>query len=453
MKRNVLLFSASLVAAAALCVSSALSAGGRVAAAKQMQAPAAASLPAGPADPFAKADKQFKGQSITFYGGSVGSDHLADVPLAKAFEKSTGIHINVTEMPSTSDGALAQLQRVFSSGSSSIDGRRLDVVWPGTFAKYLVDLKKPLAAVAKLEIASLLKNDTVGGRLIAMPYQGDFGMLYYRTDLLKKYGYSAPPTTWTDLTAMATKIQAGEQKSNKNFYGFVFQGNSYEGLTCNSLEWVASYGGGSFVGPNGSVNADNPKSTAALTLAQSWVGTIAPKAVTSYSETETAAAFTAGNAAFARNWPYMDSAAILKGTKVDGLVGVAPLPHGPGGKSSATTGGWQVAVSKYTKHMGASLAWTRYYASKPVQIWRATYAGIVPTMSSVAAVPKVKKVQPYLVTVGNHTQRVVRPSTVLKGNYAKGSTFIFQSVNSILTGSSVSGSLSNLQSELKSLHP
>ena len=117
------------------------------------------------------------------------------------------------------------------------------MVWPGTFAQYLVDLKKPLAADSKLEIGSLLKNDTVNGHLIAMPYQGDFGMLYYRKDLLKKYGYSKPPTTWTQLTTMAKKIQAGEQKSNKNFYGFVFQGSSYEGLTCNALEGVASYGG------------------------------------------------------------------------------------------------------------------------------------------------------------------------------------------------------------------
>ncbi len=86
---------------------------------------------------------------------------------------------------------------MFSQKSSSIDVTRIDVVWPGTLGKYLVDLKKPLAADAKLEIKSILKNDTVGGKLIAMPYQGDFGMLYYRKDLLSKYDISKPPTTWT----------------------------------------------------------------------------------------------------------------------------------------------------------------------------------------------------------------------------------------------------------------
>ena len=89
-----------------------------------------------------------------------------------------------------------------------------------------------------------------------MPWFGDYGILYYRTDLLKKYGYKAPPTTWTDLFKMAKKIQDGEQKSNPNFAGFVFQGNSYEGLTCNALEWIASAGGGHII-DNGKATINN----------------------------------------------------------------------------------------------------------------------------------------------------------------------------------------------------
>jgi trehalose/maltose transport system substrate-binding protein len=436
-----------------LVLSSLLSAGGRIAVAKQIQAPSAAGLPAAPADPFAKADKKFKGQSIVYYGGSVGTDHIADVALVKAFTKSTGITVKLIEMPSQSNATLSELERVFGSGSSSIDVTRLDVVWPGTFGQYLMDLRKPLSALVPLEYPSLIKNDTVGGHLVAMPYQGDFGMLYYRKDLLKKYGYSKPPTTWSQLTSMATKIQAGERKSNSSFYGYVFQGNSYEGLTCNALEWIASYGGGTIINPKGKVTLNNSKAKAALTLAQSWIGKISPKGVTTYQETDTVNAFTAGNAAFARNWPYMDGSAILKGTKVDGKVGVAPLPHGPGGKSSATTGGWQIAVSKFTKHAGAAEAWARYYASKQVQVWRAVAAGIVPTDPSVASVASVKKAMPFLTTVGNHTARVVRPSTVLKGNYSKGSTIFFQGVNNILNGSSVSSSVSSITSQLQALHP
>ena len=445
------IFVASLAAVLILVLSSVLSGGGRVVVAKQAHTRAA--LPAAPPDPYAKQDKKYRGQTIVYYGGSVGTDHLADVPLAARFTKDTGINVKVTEQPSAGDATVAQLQRLFSSGSSSIDVTRIDVVWPGEFGSYLVDLRKPISALVGLEFPSLIKNDTVGGKLVGMPYQGDFGMLYYRKDLLKKYGYSSAPTTWAQLTTMAKKIQAGEQKTNKNFYGFVFQGNSYEGLTCNGLEWIASYGGGTIISPSGQVTLNNAKAKAALKLAQSWVGSISPKGVTTYAETDTANAFTSGAAAFARNWPYMASAAIVKGTKVEGKFGVAPLPHGPGGSSSATTGGWQIAVSKFSKHQGAAEAWARYYASKPVQIWRAVNAGIVPTMPSVATVPSVKKVAPYLTTVGNHTKRVVRPSTVLKGRYSQGSTYFYQGVNQILRGSSVDGTVSSIASELKTLHP
>jgi len=181
------------------------------------------------------------------------------------------------------------------------------------------------------------------------------------------------------------------------------------------------------------------------------VGTISPKGVSTYQEGDAQNAFTSGAAAFARNWPYMDSSAILKGTKVDGKVGVTGLPHGPGGVSSATVGGWQIAVSKFSKHQGAATEWAKYYASKPVQIWRGTHAGIVPTMPSVNTVKSVKKAQPYLASV--NTARVTRPSKGLGAKYNQGSTYIFQGINQILTGSSVSSTLSRIASELSNLHP
>ena len=128
--------------------------------------------------------------------------------------KDTGIKVKVVPHPTASDASYSQLARAFSSHSSSFDVAMIDVVWPGAFAPYLVDLKPKLGAQAKLHAAGIVANDTVDGQLVAMPWFGDFGILYYRTDLLKKYGYSKPPTTWTQLFAMAKKIQDGEQASN-----------------------------------------------------------------------------------------------------------------------------------------------------------------------------------------------------------------------------------------------
>ena len=119
--------------------------------------------------------------------------------------------MKVVPHPAASDASYSQLARVFSSKSSSFDVAMIDVVWPGAFAPYLVDLKPKLGKEAKQHAQGIIQNDTIDGKLVAMPWFGDFGILYYRTDLLQKYGYTAPPKTWTQLFAMAKKIQDGEQ--------------------------------------------------------------------------------------------------------------------------------------------------------------------------------------------------------------------------------------------------
>jgi trehalose/maltose transport system substrate-binding protein len=177
-----------------------------------------------------------------------------------------------------------------------------------------------------------------------LPWFGDFGILYYRTDLLKKYGYKSPPTTWADLFKMAKKIQDGEQKTNPNFAGFVFQGNSYEGLTCNALEWIASAGGGHLI-DNGKATINNAKATTILDALRAQVGKTTPRGVTSYQEDQTEHSFDSGDAAFARNWPYQYGIGATAGSKVKGKFSVTTLPHGAAGKPVGTVGGWQLAVS------------------------------------------------------------------------------------------------------------
>jgi trehalose/maltose transport system substrate-binding protein len=151
----------------------------------------------------------------------------------------------------------------------------------------------------------IVENNTVKGKLVAIPFFTDAGLLYYRTDLLEKYGFKNPPNTWGELQRMAQTIQEGERKTDKDFYGFLFQGAAYEGLTCNALEWLASSGAGTIVAPDGKVTINNPQSKAALAMAKGWVGTISPLGVTGYQEEETRNAFQEGHAAFQRNWPYV----------------------------------------------------------------------------------------------------------------------------------------------------
>ncbi len=406
---------------------------------------------AAPKVPHAAAIKaKYGGQTITFVGDSVGGGHQRDTALAKEFTKDTGIKVKVVPHPAASDAAYSQLARAFSTHSSSIDVAMIDVVWPGAFAPFLVDLKPKLGAQSKIHAAGIVQSDTVNGRLVAMPWFGDFGMLYYRTDLLKKYGYTQPPTTWTSLFTMAKKIQDGEQATNPNFSGFVFQGNAYEGLTCDALEWIASSGGGSFI-DNGKATINNPKAAAILDLFRSQIGVTTPRGVTTYQEGESQTAFTDGDAAFERNWPYAYSLNQAKGSKVAGKFAVAPLPHGPGHNSVATVGGWQLAVSKYSKHPDAAIEFVRYMTSKPVEKFDTITNSNVPTIPSLAKDPQVKKAAPYLNPATANVPRATRPSTVLGVKYNEGSKDIYQAISRILNGASASSVLPSLQSQLQAL--
>jgi trehalose/maltose transport system substrate-binding protein len=394
--------------------------------------------------------KKYHGQKITFVGDSVGNGHVRDLALAKRFTKDTGIKVSVNPHPSASDQAYSQLVRAFSQKSGSIDVAMIDVVWPGAFAPYLVNLKSKLGKQSKIHAAGIVQADTVGGKLVAMPWFGDFGLLYYRTDLLKKYGYKAPPKTWSELFKMAKKIQEGEQKSNSSFYGFVFQGNSYEGLTCNALEWIASAGGGHFI-DNGKATINNSKAKTVLDAMRSQIGKVTPRGVTTYQEDQTEHAFDSGDAAFARNWPYQYGIGATAGSKVKGKFSVAPLPHGAKGPSVATVGGWQLAVSKYSKHKDASIEFVRYMTSKAVEKFDAITNSNVPTIPSLAKDKQVVRTNPYLKPATANVARVARPARFLGTHYNEASKVIYQGVNQILNGSSAGSVLPSVQSKLNQI--
>jgi trehalose/maltose transport system substrate-binding protein len=407
----------------------------------------AADLPAAPAVANVATAKKYSGTTVATDIPGFGTEMATTQQLAKQFEAETGIKIKAVPLPKSTSDAYAADQRLLASGQSSPDVLLVDLIYPPALADYLLDLKAHLTeAEIALTYPNLIAVNTIKSRLVAYPWYGGFGRLYYRTDLLTKYGFSAPPTTWTDLTSMAEKIQAGEQPSNKAFSGYVFQGNAYEGLTCNALEWVASYNGGTFInGPT--VSIDNPNAIAALKLAQSWIGKIAPSGVTTFTEDEAHSAFGAGNAAFMRNWEYAQD--LEKGSNVSGKFGVAPLPAGavPGGTTAAAAGGWAVAVNKNSKHPEAAVEWLRYLTSAGAQAYRAINSADVPARPAVAAMADVQAALPAL------KQNVVpfgRPTQV-GARYNEASTIIFQGVNAMLRGSNVESGVKKIARDLQGL--
>jgi trehalose/maltose transport system substrate-binding protein len=347
------------------------------------------------------------------------------------------VTVNVLETPDLTDNRQALYLQMFEAQSSDVDVFQIDVIWPGDMAEHFVDLYEYGAKdVADEHFPAIIENNTVDGRLVGIPWFTDAGLLYYRTDLLEKYGFDGPPATWDELTSMAQTIQDGERAAgNQDFWGFVFQGNSYEGLTCDALEWVSSYGGGSIVSRDGTITINNAKAAAALDKAASWVGTIAPNGVTSFDEESARNMFQAGNAAFMRNWPYAYSLGNASDSVIAGKFDVSPLPAGPDGSPAATLGGWQLAVSKYSKNPAVAADVALFLASYDEQKIRAVEGSYNPTIKALYQDEDVLAAVPFFGSLYDvFINAVARPSTATAPDYAAVSRAFYTGVHSVMTG-------------------
>ena len=330
----------------------------------------------------------------------------------------------------------------FSTGtwaakSPDVDVYMVDVIWQGILAPHSVDLKKYFKEdEIKKFLPRSIENNTVGGKLASIPWFIDAGILYYRTDLLEKYGYKEPPKTWQELTEMAKKIQEGERAAGKaDFQGFVFQGKASESGTCNFLEWIYSFNGGTIVEPDKKITINNPDAIKALEMAKGWVGTISPKGVTTYGEEEARNIFQTGNAAFMRNWPYAYPLGHDPKSAIAGKFDVTDVPKGgENGKNAACLGGWQLMVSAYSKAPEAAADLVRYLVSEEQQKKRAVGLGLLPTLPALYSDPDVLAKNAWLKNVDVLTNLVARPSTVTGADYNQLSTEFFQSVNKVLSG-------------------
>src|SRR5258707_11977332 len=250
---------------------------------------------------FLPAALQAAGVTIHFAGDSdVGEGGRWTKTLSEEWAKKTGNTLEYISRPNDATATLQQYQQYWAAKSGDVDVYMIDVIWQGIAAPHAVDLKKYYKEdEIKAYFPRIIENNTVGGKLVSIPLYTDAGILYYRTDLLEKYGYKEPPKTWEELAAMAKKIQGGERAAGKpDFQGFVFEGKASESVTCNALEWIYSYGGGSVIEPDKKVTINNPNAIKALETAKSWVGTISPTNVTTYAEEEARATLQAGNTAF-----------------------------------------------------------------------------------------------------------------------------------------------------------
>lgn len=365
-------------------------------------------------------------------------DQPWDDALMAKFSDLTGIRVQIVRPGNDTTVVLAGYLRAFTNGSADGDVYAIDIVWPGILSDYAEDLR-PMADDLRDMLPTLIQNDTVNGKLVAIPYFTEVSLLYYRSDLLRKYHFGAPPVTWNELEHQAQTIQDGERATgNKSFWGFLWQGAASEALTCNALEWQISQGGGPLLEPDGTLGIQRDRFAEAMERARRWVGTVSPPDTTSQLEDDSLRNWKQGNAAFMRNWPYAYLESMSRESVVRDQVGVTVLPmgDGPGGRHADILGGFQLMVSKTSKNKNAAIELVKFLTSPQIQRVNAITRGYAPTRPALYSDPAVLKANPFFGTLRHVLVEgaVTRPSTAAGPQYDSISEAYFTAVRQILTG-------------------
>lgn len=368
--------------------------------------------------------------------GRTEAEHALCREAAEAWASASGHEVRVIAAPEGVEDRLQVYQELLGVASPALDVLEIDVIWPALLADELVDLGPYLEGSESQFAPTLIANDTVDERLVALPWFLDFGLLYYRQDLLESRGISVPQD-WDQLEDAAIRLQDHQRQSgSERFWGFVWQGWPNEGLTCNALEWVSGWGGGSIIEPDGRVSIGNPEATQALRRPSRWLHIISPESVLSYTDRESLDQFASGNAAFLRHWPGAWSVLNAEGSEVRGRVGIAPLPKGGlKGRHVGTLGGWQLAISRHSRHPELAADLVRFLTSAPVQRQRALSGALVPTRPALYRDPEINAALPFLGLLAEGSlELVARPSTVTGVSYPRVSDLFQRSVAQLLDG-------------------
>jgi trehalose/maltose transport system substrate-binding protein len=354
--------------------------------------------------------------------------------MSQEFTRQTGILVNHLPVPETSLSQLGLWLKLLREGGPAPDVLGIDVIWPGILDPYLIDLKPYLDADLSSEDPELVASYTVAGKVVALPYHAQIGVLAYRTDLLREYGYERPPKTWVELEKMAARIQAGERaKGQEDFWGYVWQGAVAESLTCNALEWQVAEGGGRVIENDKTISVNNPGAIRAWQRAAHWIGWISPPGVLAYRELDGMNVWNSGQAAFRRTWQSEFRLSHWQKPPMGDVVGYTSVPGGQGGRA-ATLGGTGLGVSRSSAHPVEAIAFIRSLVHKDLESRQERGRSGVPVQPELVDLPLELEPSARPAEVGQtRSGLVARPSIVSGNAYEEVTRAYMLAVHSVLT--------------------
>lgn len=385
-----------------------------------------------------------------FTGGQQRPDVMRKI--ADEYEKRTpGVKVAVEVGGATSEAQQQYLNTVLTSKDSALDVVLIDVIRPAQWAAagWAEPLDAYLGADKQKIMAQYMKAyadaNVVNGKVISLPYFADAQFLYYRKDLLEKYKRPVPKT-WDELMETAQIVMQGEK--NGNLRGFETAGAPIEGTVCTYL--VPLWGEGSeLTTKDGKLNLNNDAARMPFQLmGRLKASGVMPSNIGEIATDRIRINMQAGNLLFGQTWGYVWNR--LQGdadSQVKGKIGVTVLPSSKSGKSATCIGGWQLAVSAFSKNKAEAVKFVRYLSSPEVSRMQALAASHLPVFPSVYKDKDVLGANPWFEFAGPIVETAkARPVTP---RYQEVSDTIRSNMNAYLSGTKTTDvALSDMQKRL-----
>lgn len=362
------------------------------------------------------------------------------------------IKVQYQQLPPVATDQYSKFVTAFRSQSATPDVVHIDVTWPAQFATpgWLAPIDHYVSSSYLQQFWPSAANvGKVNGKLYGIQRYMDIGMLYYRTDLVQKYGGQVPQTR-DQMQAMAQQIVAAEA-GNGIKYGYLLPGKKIEAIVDEWLEFI--WGDGGDIGQPGQLNVSGATQVAALQYMHDLIYSLklSPAGTNTYAPNDILSLFNNGQAPFMRNWTFAYAIANNpSNSKIAGKVGVAPTLATSGNSGHGCTGGWVLGINAYSQHKDAAWTFIDYMLSQSTQKSMSMNAGLISSRPDVVNDATVQAKVPYfkqlgsILNTGNNRPKLV--------NYNQFTTPLQAAINGVLSNQGApSAALSSVQSQVGSI--
>ncbi len=307
------------------------------------------------------------------------------------------IKVDYLQLPPVATDQYSKFVTTFQFQASTPDVVQIDVTWPAPFAapNWLAPIDQYVTPQYLNQFWPSARNiGEINGKLYGIQRFMDIGMLYYRVDLVRKYG-GRVPSTRDQLQAIAQEIMIGEAAKGIS-YGYLMPGKKIEAIVDEWLELIWGVGGN--IGTPGNLVVNGQDQVAALQYMYDLIYTLklAPQGTDTYAPNDILAIFTNGEAPFMRNWVFAYAIANdPTRSKVVGKVGIAPTLAVPGRTGHGCTGGWVLAINAFSQHKDEAWTFIDYMLSKNTQTSLSLNTGLISSRPDVVNDPVVQAKLPY----------------------------------------------------------